>query len=168
MSQEINKKMEALVRDWGLPEALKEREGNIEYQFEGNRIVNEHEQNYHCNDRSVKFCLYNKVNNKALFTMDFFKTTNWFGKQLGTNDKAITLQLLYVIDDSLRDKRIATFYIRKLQEYARNEGMDCIDVAPYTDVDIFKNNMDKALSRSDLVKFYENLSTPEMPIRISL
>ncbi|PEF72083.1 hypothetical protein CON94_28375 [Bacillus pseudomycoides] len=166
MIQEMNKNMETLIRGWGLPDALKEQEGDIEYQFNGQRIVNGHEQRYFGDDGGVKFCLYNKINNKPLFSMDFHKISPLMMKLRRTNEKSITLQLLYVIDDSLRNKGIATFYIRKLQEYARDEGMDYINVAPYTDVDIFKNNMAKALSRSDLIKFYKNLSTPEMPIKI--
>lgn len=166
MIQEINKNMEALIREWGLPKALEEQENNIEYQLNGYRDVNGHKQTYHCKDGDVKFCLYNTINDKALFTMDFHKISSLMMKLRRTNEKSITLQLLYVIDDSLREKGIATFYVRKLQEYARDEGMDYINVAPYTDVDIFKNNMANALSRSDLIEFYKNLSTPEMPIKI--
>ncbi|MDA1874311.1 MULTISPECIES: hypothetical protein [Bacillus cereus group] len=168
MIQEINKNMEVLIREWRLPKALEEQANNIEYQFNGKRIiVDKHEQEYLCDDAGAKFCLYNKINDKALFTMDFHKSASWFGELMQTNGKSITLKLLYVIDDSLRDQKIATFYVKKLQEYARDEGMDYINVAPYTDVDIFKDNKAKALSQSDLVKFYEKLSTPEMPIKIS-
>lgn len=166
MIQEINKNMETLIRGWGLPDVLKKQEGDIVYQFNGQRIVNEHEQRYFVDDRGVKFCLYNKINDKPLFSMDFYKMSSLMMKLRRTNEKSITLQLLYVIDDSLRNKGIATFYVRKLQEYARDGGMDYINVAPYTDVDIFKNNMAKALSRSELITFYKSLSTPEMPIKI--
>ncbi|PQQ43923.1 hypothetical protein [Bacillus thuringiensis] len=168
MIRDINENMEALIRGWGLPQALKEQEGDIEYQFNGQRIVNKHEQSYFCDEGNVKFCLYNKINNKPLVSIDFHRMSPRAMGLRRTNEKSITLQLLYVIDDSLRNKGIATFYIRKLQEYARDEGMDYISVAPYTDVDIFKNNMAKALSRNDLIKFYENLSTPKMPMKIIL
>ncbi|MCU5526270.1 hypothetical protein OCB14_19885 [Bacillus cereus] len=164
MSQEINQEMEALIRGWGLPEALEEQEDDIEYQFNDQRIVNNHEQTYHCKDGDVKFCLYNKVNNKALFTMDFFnKRPRIMGSR--ENERAIKLQLLYVIDDSLRGKKVAKFYVEKLQKYAIEKEMDCIHVDPYIEVDIFKNNMVNALSLRELEKFYDNLSTPEMPIK---
>lgn len=168
MIQEIDKNMETLIRGWGLPEALKEQEGNIGFQFYGHRIVNNHEQEYFCNDGDVKFCLYNKRNNKALFSMSFYKPAAWYVGLKGTDDKPITLKLLYVIDDLLRDKKIATFYVRKLQEYAYDEGMNCIYVTPNTDVDIFKNNMANALSQSELERYYNKLSTTEIPIRLIL
>lgn len=160
--------MEELIRGWGLPEALIEQEGHIEYQFEGGRIVNNHEQKYFCNDGDVKFCLYNKINNKALFSMSFYKAASWFVELRRENDKPIILKFLYVIDDSLRNKKIATFYVKKLQEYALDQGMDCIDVTPNNDVDIFENNMVNALSQIELETFYQKLSTPEMPIKLKL
>lgn len=160
--------MEELIREWGLPDALKEQEGNIGYQFYGHRTFNNHEQEYFCHDGDVKFCLYNKINNKALFSMSFYKPATWYVGLSETNDKPITLKLLYVMDDLLRDKKIGTFYVRKLQEYAHDEGMNCIYVTPNTDVDIFKNNMAHALSQSELEKFYNKLSTTEIPIRLIL
>ncbi|PFW00424.1 hypothetical protein COL21_08240 [Bacillus thuringiensis] len=168
MSQEINKEVEALIRGWGLPEALKDKEGNVQYQFSGRREVNGHEQTYRCEDGDVKFCLYNKRNEQALFSMDFHKVSPRLLGLMNINEKPITLQFLYVIDDSLRNKGIASFYVKKLQEYACDEGMDCINVVPYADLEISKNNKRNALSQTELKKFYGKLSTPEMPIKLNL
>ncbi|EJR41396.1 MULTISPECIES: hypothetical protein [Bacillus cereus group] len=164
MSQQINKEMEALIRGWGLPEYLKEQEGNIDYQFSGLRDANGHEQRYHCLDGNVKFCLYDKVNQKNLFIMDFYKEGKPLFKESRKNEKAIRLQLLYVIDDSLRDKKIASFYVKKLQEYAVDEGMEYIHVEPNADDKLFKNNKVNALSQKKLEQFYDKLSTLKIPI----
>lgn len=43
--------------------------------------------------------------------------------------------------------------------------MNCIHVDPNVKVDIFENNMANALSLRKSEKFYDNLSTPEMPIK---
>ena len=96
--------------------------------------------------------------------MDFFKKRPPIMKSK-EDERAIKLNLLYVIDDSLRDKRISTFYVKKLQKNALDKEMNCIHVDPNVKVDIFENNMANALSLRKSEKFYDNLSTPEMTIK---
>ncbi len=168
MSQEINKEMEALIRGWGLPQALEEQESNIEYQFNGHIDINGYEQTYYCRDGNVQFYLYDKLNKKPLFSMGFDPMNSFIADSLIKKEKVIKLELLYVHEDLLRKQGISTYYIKRLQKYASDEGVECIYVTANADLEKFKNGIrTNALNQFELERFYKRLSTDEMPILIS-
>lgn len=157
------------IRKWGVPEQLKGR--NIDFIFnvddikdEINSFKSNHSKEYykdlHCRNGSVKFCLYDYDLNEIVFTMDFIEIS------LLVREKYIKLQVLYVNDSNLRNKGIATYYLKKLQEYAIKEKCSCIKVHPDPDDELFVNKKN-ALSKQELINFYERMSNEQMHIELS-
>ncbi|MGG5767136.1 GNAT family N-acetyltransferase [Bacillus wiedmannii] len=172
MSNGNNKEMEKTIRDWGLPktEYMIQNQESIEFIFDENgpEKTKGQEEKYHCKDGDVKFYLYDKLNKKPLFTMGFHPMSSFGAEMLLKKEKVIKLELLYVHEDFLRKQGISTYYIRRLQKYASDEGVECIYVTAYTDLEKFQNGIrTNALNQSELEKFYKRLSTDEMPIVIS-
>ncbi|MES5851868.1 GNAT family N-acetyltransferase [Bacillus cereus group sp. MG68] len=172
MINENNKVMEKTIRDWGLPktEYMIQNQESIEFIFDENgpEKTKYQEQKYHCKDGDVQFYLYDKLNNKTLFSMGFRPMNSFIAKKLLKKEKAIKLELLYVHEDALRKKGISTYYIRKLQKYAYDEGVECISVTAYANLEKFKHGIrTNALNQAELEGFYKRLSTNEMPIVIS-
>lgn len=115
--------MRKLIIDWGLPESIKENEDNVVFKFDDNGLINTQEQGYHYQNGGVKFCLYDKRNRKALFSMDFHKSNSTVAN-LKKRGVGINLELLYVHDESLRKKGISSYYIEKLINYAIHEKVE--------------------------------------------
>ncbi|MGE6501168.1 hypothetical protein ACQKF0_12640 [Bacillus wiedmannii] len=168
MIQQINKEMEALIRGWGLPEYLKEQEGNIDFKFDNHGIVlAENEQSYGCYGESAKFCLYDLKDGKVLFIMDFFKMHPGMASIRTGSEKAIKLELLYVCDESLRKKGISSYYIEKLQNYAIDTGVKCICVEANPNAKYFRGgSKEHALEEQELKEFYLKKTTDKMPIML--
>ncbi|PGE67871.1 hypothetical protein COM69_15670 [Bacillus toyonensis] len=148
VSHVIDKKMEAIIRGWNLPEVLKKQEEDIEFKFDDSGIVNEYEKGYRCKDGSVKFRLYDKKEKKALFTMEFYKRIPLLGN-------AINLMLLYVHDENLRGQGVSSYYFDRLIEYAQREGIERIDVKANADDPYFKDDSKvNAQNQKKLEEFY--------------
>lgn len=163
MSNDKDESMKNLVLNWGIPEVLLNSENNIIFKFDNEGISNSKETYYHCKYGDVKFCLYDEVLKKVLFSMDFHKTGARLSNLLKI--KRIRLELLYVHEESLRKKGIASYYIEKLIEYAINEGFEHISVTPNAMADNFIDDSKiNALTQLELEKFYKKRSTPLMPI----
>lgn len=157
-----------LIKKWGIPEGLQLR--NVGFVFEPDEIsvkINDLKKQYakdyykdlHCRDGSVKFCLYDFDSNKILFTMDFFKSANFL------QSKYIRLQILYVNDPKLRNKGIATYYLKKLLEYAVEEKISRIKLYVNPNEKLFENK-ENALSKKQLVGFYNKMSNEYVNIEI--
>lgn len=158
--------MRKLITDWGLPECIKENEDNVVFKFDDNGLLNTQEKGYHCRYGDVKFCLYDKRNGKALFTMDFHKSNPTIAT-LRKRGVGINLELLYVHDESLRKKGISSYYIGKLIKYAIDEKVECIYVRPNANALNFQHdNKENSLSQRELEEFYKKRSTKEMPIEL--
>ncbi|PFB05025.1 hypothetical protein CN385_05870 [Bacillus anthracis] len=168
MSQEINKKMETLIRGWGLPKVLKEQGDNIDFKFDSHGIVlAENEQSYGCYGENTKFCLYNTKDKKVLFIMDFFKMHPATAFFRTGSEEVIKLELLYVCDESLRKQGIASYYIEKLQNYAINTGIEWICVEANPNAKYFKDDSkEKALEEKELKEFYLKKSNDKIPIKL--
>lgn len=98
--------------------------------------------------------------------MEFFEASNMM-LALTKDLPHIKLELLNVYDSELRNKGIASLYIRKLQKYAIDNGFKYImvKVTPYGD--IFKEqSMENSLNIKDLKEFYRRKSLGEMPIKL--
>lgn len=158
------------IKEWGIPKSLQER--NIEFIFNADYIndkinsfkinhIKEYYKELHCRNGSVKFCLYDFDLNEIIFTMDFIESS------LLVREKYIKLQVLYVNDSNLRNKGIATYYLKKLQEYAFKEKCSYIKVCPNPDDKLFLNNKKNALSKQALINFYKKISNEQMPIKLS-
>lgn len=161
----MNKGMEVLIRDWGLPECLKEQSENIDYKFGKYGLINTKEGSP-CKDGDARFYLYEKRTGKTLFSMEFWKipTESRFGKLL--KRKTMTLNFLYV-DASLRKKGIATHYIKKLRNHASNEEIECINVHANADAKDFEHESnDNALSQEELKKFYEEFTSDKVKFNV--
>ncbi|WP_431030355.1 hypothetical protein [Lysinibacillus sp. LZ02] len=159
--------MEDLIISWGLPEYLESKKSSIIFKFDDDGLTDTSEKGYHCKDGSVKFCLYDEELGKVLFSMEFFRSG--FGiKRLSPESKfGVTLQLLFVHDESLRKKGIASYYFNGLREYAIREKEKCIRVNANANAKNFrKNSKQNALSQKDLEKFYKDRSTPVMPVEL--
>lgn len=163
-----------LIREWGIPAPLQGK--NVDFVFSPDEILdtinnlkNQHVKNYyndlHCRDGSVKFCLYDFDPRKIVFTMDFFKVVDFFNNGNELNSDRIKLQILYVNDPELRNKGIAKYYIKKLQEYAIQEGISCIKLHPNPNDKLFMNK-ENALSKKQLIDFYNNMSNEQVTIKI--
>lgn len=157
-----------LVKGWGIPEQLQAR--NVGFVFNSdeisdkiNTLKNQYVKNYyrdlHCGSGSVKFCLYDFDSNEILFTMDFFNGGNFL------QSAHIKLQILYVNDPELRNKGIATYYLKKLLEYAAEEKMTCIKLHANPNDKLFENK-DNTLSKKQLVDFYNKFSNEQVTIEM--
>lgn len=155
------------IKEWGIPKSLQER--NIKFIFnaadikdEINSFKSNHNKTYYndlqCEKGSVKFCLYDFDLKEILFTMDFHEGSKY------SKTKSITLKILYVNDPELRNKGIATYYLKRLQEYAIKEKFSCIKVHPNPNDKLFFNNKKNALSKQELINFYDRMSNEKMPI----
>ncbi|MFP7238125.1 hypothetical protein [Bacillus altitudinis] len=171
MEQESQNISEAVIRNWGLPEALLSHNEDIEFRFSDERMKESIRAGYHIKDMSCKFCLYNVREDKPLFSMDFHEKSSFTECLTKTYDtqknRPLMLQLIHVHDGSLRKKGIATFYIEKLIEYAKSIKSDHIIVNKVNaDSPDFKSDRVSALDQDDLVKFYEKFDSPEMPVKL--
>ncbi|WP_300258939.1 hypothetical protein [Clostridium sp.] len=156
------------IESWGIPN-IDELEGrNIKFVFNSSEINKEKDRfiELHCEKWSVKFCLYDLTNDIEIFTMEF-KEMPQYMISLTKELPNIKLELLNVIDSSLRRKGIASYYIEKLKEYAIKHNYSYIRVTPSPDADIFKaQSKNNSLNLKELINFYESKSTSEMPIKV--
>lgn len=160
--------MNNIIKQWSMPDILKER--NIKFVFDSNEIIDKvnsleskHSKKYyedlHCREGSIKFCLYNFELNEIVFTMDFLESGNFF------QSNYIKLQILYVNNPKLRNKGIATHYLRKLRDYAVERGIPKIKIHVDTNDKLFENK-DNALSKEELTKFYRSIEIDKVNIDI--
>lgn len=151
LSQEINKEMEALIRGWGLPKALKEQGDNIDFKFDDNGLVDTKESGYRVEERRVKFAIWNKRTGKVLFSMDFHKPNPMMIDLRQWDESTLIVDLLEVHEESLRKKGISSFYIEKIKSITEH-----IYVIANTNADKFKGNSKvNALTQKELKDFYE-------------
>lgn len=164
--------LEEIIRNWGLPKALLSNSENIEFRFSDEGMKKNIGVGYHVRDRDCKFCLYNVSENKPIFSMDFHEKSDLSDRLLNTYNKQINrplmLQLIHVHDGSLRKKGIATFYIKKLIEYAKSIKSDHIIVNKVNaDSPDFRSDKVHALKQDELKQFYLNFSSPEMHLELN-
>lgn len=118
----------------------------------------------HCEKNSVKFFLYDSLDNQCIFTMDFYVRNNSNGRAFDDNN--ITnhhIYLQHIATSSLYRKHgIASFYLKKLVEYCEDNDIHIIamNVAPST------KNRENALEKDELTKFYKGFSTDKVQIEI--
>ncbi|MCV2515330.1 GNAT family N-acetyltransferase [Bacillus subtilis] len=162
-----NEIMRETIINWGLPDALCEKY-NVDFKFDDEVFDNDKtkgERGYYCKDGEVKFCLYDNELKQVLFSMEFFKRGSKVSEL--TNKKVIILELLYVHEEELRKKGIASYYLDKLIDYAISENMDYIQITANANAKNFKNDRKKnALNQKELEEFYKKRSTSKMPIKL--
>lgn len=160
--------MNNIIKQWSMPDILKER--NIKFVFDSNEIIDkvnsleskhskEYYEDLHYREGSIKFCLYNFESNEIVFTMDFLEIGN------SSRSNYIKLQILYVNNPELRNKGIATYYLRKLRDYAVERGIPKIKVYVDTNDKLFENK-ENALSKEELTKFYRSIEIDKVNIDI--
>lgn len=167
--------MISIIKGWGIPEELKER--NVDFVFNSdeisdtiNALKKQYDKDYykdlHCRDGSVKFCLYDFNSSEILFTMDFFEGRNFSKDRNCFCSYYIQLQILYVNDPRLRSKGIATYYLKKLLEYAAEDNISSIKVYVNPNDKLFKSKKN-ALSKKQLEDFYNKISNDQVAIEVS-
>lgn len=160
--------MKNIIKQWSIPDILKER--NIKFVFDSNEIIDkvnyleskyskEYYENLKYKDGSVKFCLYNFESNEIVFTMDFFRSHKF------SKEKYIKLQVLYVNAIELRKKGIATYYLKKLRDYAEEKEICKIKIYVNPNDKLFENK-ENTLSKKDLIKFYKKIENDKLFIEI--
>lgn len=156
------------IESWGIPNIAELKGKNIKFIFDSSQINKENKlfENLHCENGDVKFCLYDFTNDIEIFTMEFNEMPQYM-LSLTKELPNLKLELLNVIDSSLRRKGIASYYIEKLKEYAIKHNYSYIRVTPSPDADIFKaQSKNNSLNLKELINFYESKSTSEMPIKV--
>lgn len=156
------------IRKWGIPPILKQRK--VDFVFDSSEIIDTisnlkskyREQYYkdlHCRDGSVKFCLYDFESNEIVFTMDFVRSHKF------SKEKYIKLQVLYVNVLELRKKGMATYYLKKLRDYAVERGISKIKIYVDTNDKLFENK-ESALPKEELIKFYKSMENDKVFIEV--
>ncbi|WP_189286578.1 GNAT family N-acetyltransferase [Bacillus pumilus] len=157
-----------IIRNWGIPKGLLSIKENIEFKFSDEGIKNNTETHYRIDAGTCKFCLYDVKEEKPLFSMEFYQISDRLAGLMAVGkpiEKPLVLEFLYVHDDSLRKKGIATFYMKKIIRYAKSIKVDYLKVKPNTNADNFKKDKKtNALSQEELLRFYTKFSTREMPV----
>lgn len=98
--------------------------------------------------------------------MDFFKAGTVM-QSLRKEAPYIRLELLYVHKDSLPKKGIATYYMDKLVQYAKEEGLTQIKVHPNPNAGNFKKDKkENAFKKEQLISFYKKFGDKEIKINI--
>ncbi|MFR8870770.1 hypothetical protein [Paraclostridium sordellii] len=168
MSIEIDNNMKKIIIEWGKPDILELENRNIEFVFDSKVIpnVDEYYKDLKCKHNDVKFCLYDFDNEKIIFSMDFFEPRKTILNLRGEKSH-IRLELLNVNEYKFRNKGMASYYLRKLQEYAIQTKVSFIKVKPCANDKIFKNESEEnSLNQEELKNFYNRKSTKEMPIKL--
>ncbi|MGG3131329.1 GNAT family N-acetyltransferase [Bacillus pumilus] len=162
--------LEEIIRNWGLPKALLRDDEDIEFRFSDEGIKNNTETNYRIDGGTCKFCLYDVKKERPLFSMEFYQISDKLAGLRAADKpikKPLVLEFLYVHDDSLRKKGIATFFMKKIIQYAKSIKVDYLKVMPNANAKNFKKDKKtNALSQEELKRFYTKFSTHEMPIEL--
>jgi predicted GNAT family acetyltransferase len=158
-----------IINRFGIPKIEGINREYLVLKTNNKNIPGTNEKEYFCNRNSFKFCLVkeeDKVPIEPIFSMDFFKA----GKAMQSLRKEapyIRLELLYVHKDSLRKMGIATYYMTKLVQYAKEEGFTQIKVHPNPNADNFKKDKkENALNKEQLISFYKKFEDKEIKINI--
>lgn len=159
------------IRSWGIPSCLESEKLDLEFKFNDSEIKNTKEDNYHCHNESVKFCLYNTKKDLPILSMDFFgdvKGTGVVSRLYNNYSPKLKLELLFVHQDEWRRKGIASYYIDRLKEYASETGYEAIEVNPIANDEKFKyGSLNNSLSQKELESFYNHKSDKVIPIELT-
>jgi GNAT superfamily N-acetyltransferase len=149
---------------FGIPKIGGVESEELKLKTNDRKIPGSNEENYFCTEHSFKFCLVN--NEEPIFTMDFFKASTRM-LSLRNEEPYIKLELLYVHKDSLRNKGIATYYMKKLVQYAKDEGISHIKILANPNADNFKRDKKvNALNKTQLITFYKKFEDEKIKIDI--
>lgn len=123
------------------------------------------ERNFFCKNNNFKFSLVKEKDGliEPIFIMDFFKSSKRI-QGLRKEEPSIKLELLWV-KESYRKKGIATYYMKELIKYAKEEGINRIRVIPNPDATNFKeDNKENALNKEHLACFYKKFEDEYLKI----
>lgn len=156
------KDFRALINSWPLP-AIDAFEGKqIVYKFDDFDIKSPQITDYYADDYGAKFCLYDLETQEALVSIgfvDFPNSVNYLYKK-----NTLKIELVYIHQAHLRQHGIATYYIKKIQEYAMSQGIEQIRITVNTNACLF-DGIDRrnTLPQQSLIQFYEGLENPKVP-----
>lgn len=167
MKEDINIDMYKTITGWGIPNIDKLKDRDIKFIFDEKDIPNKkYCGGLHCGKSSVKFGLYDSNNKKIIFVMDFFER-NWLSRKKKPQESLfIKLGLLNVLEPGMRNKGIATYYLKKLNQYAIEKQFAYIEVYPDTKNEVFKGqDFTNSLQQQDLEEFYRRILNSKVPIK---
>ncbi|MCP1494577.1 GNAT superfamily N-acetyltransferase [Peribacillus frigoritolerans] len=158
-----------IINRFGIPKIEGIQREDLILKTNDKNIPGTYEEDYYCNENSFKFCLVKEVDQapiEPIFSMDFFKAGTAM-QSLRKEAPYIRLELLYVHKDSLRKKGIATYYMNKLVQYAKEEGFTQIKIHPNPNADNFKKDKkENTLNKEQLISFYQRFGDKEIKIVI--
>lgn len=152
-----------IIKNWGVPESIKGKD--IEFIFniddlnsdlKNNEII----QNLFCDDIGAKFCLYDKENNKVIFTMCFF--IHGTQERIPFRELKIKLDTLCINDVEMRGKGIAKYYLEKLIKFGISNKISDFQLFPDPNNKLFKNldrtnTLDLKALKDFYIKTFTNL-----------
>lgn len=157
-----------IINRFGIPEIEGIEKEYLTLKTNDKKIPGTDEEDFLCEEGSYKFCLVKEKNElpiEPIFIMDFFKSNDLLNLLRNSQEEpAINLELLWV-KDTLRKKKIATYYIQKLVQYAKEEGFTQINIRPNPHASNFKNDK-KALNEEQLISFYKTFEDKDIKINI--
>ncbi|MBT2656603.1 GNAT family N-acetyltransferase [Bacillus sp. ISL-18] len=165
----ISEAEDVILSRFGIPQIEGVNGEDLKLITNAEKINGTKEKGYHCKDGTFKFCLAKQVddNIEPILSMEFYKA---LGSRMLTllNEKPyIRLNLLFVHVDILRKKGIATYYMEKLVQYAKDEGFTRIKILPNPDAVNFKKvKKDNALNKKQLISFYKKFEDDHLKIDI--
>lgn len=149
---------EKIITDFGYPKFLEK----IKPEFIFDDKFSEEDSPFrgcHCKSDSVKFHLYSQVSNESIFTMDFYIRTDKRRPAFGgpfISKPHIRLQYIGT-SPTFMDKGLATFYLKKLHDFAATNGLGVItiNVAP---------SGKKGPNKEQLFDFYNSFTSDKVKI----
>lgn len=135
--------MKEKIKSWGIPEALYNEE--VEYHFEEGMET----------EYGEKFVLKNKKG-KELFVMDFLSPSENLIRAFDEESNYLKIQFIYVPDINYRRKGIASFFLDKLVQFAKEINVTEIhlNIAP-NQKGIEGYSLENAMNKKQLRKYYE-------------
>lgn len=131
--------------------------------------INGKEKNFSCTKNDFKFGLIRKAaseheEDQLIFEINFFERDKRVQTLFPDNLPTIRLEVLWVQAD-YRNSKIATYYMKKLVQFAKEREIKQISMVVYPKADIFKSdNKNNSLSESELKKFYLKFEDEDLKI----
>lgn len=126
------------------------------------------QQDFLCKNGSFKFGLIKKSAEdiQLIFKFDFFEVPermlNMYSEK---QPPTIKLEQIWVQSD-YRHLKIATYYMKRLVEYAKSKGIKMIKMVVNPNADVFKgDNTTKRLSKEELKAFYLKFEDENLKIK---
>lgn len=124
--------------------------------------------NFSCEEGTFKFGLLRKSgeDEQLIFKFDFFEVPERLRNMQQPNEPpTIRLEQIWVQSD-YRGLKIATYYMNKLVEYAKQKNIKIIKMIVNPNAEIFKgDDKNHSMSKAELKAFYKSFESEEVEIK---